>query len=121
MVKNFTPEDICHIIETCAKVGVGRLKLTDIEISFRENFLYTPAQSYLNDPTENGDRRLDDRQLSPASPVSEQSQRASMVDPGLLEEARIADLMINDPAEYEREMISAHMRQDYDSQAAQDR
>lgn len=121
--KPFTTDELCRIIERCATVGVAQLKLDDIELSFRDNFLYTPQQSFLDGPAANVDLP-ESVNTPPASPVSEHNfrnnHRMSMVDPDLLDDMRRTQLMIDDPAAYEQEMIRAHMRQDPD-EAAQNR
>lgn len=122
--KAFSSDEICTIIETCAKVGVGRMKLPGIEISFRENFLYSPQQNYLSGPTENVDPQYGLNE-GPASPVSEHNFRTQSapqkpkIDTDLLDDMRRSQLMMDDPAAFEQEIIAAHMRSPDDT--AEDR
>lgn len=104
-VKEFTAEDICRIIETAGAAGVAKLKFGDVEMDFSPKVADLGAVAMPS---------LSNEVYSPiASPASEQTlsidDKIKTVDEELLEDMRVAQLMLEDPLAYEQEMIDAHL------------
>ena len=92
--REFSSKDLCRIIETCHKNGVSKLNFGDVSIDFSNSPDFPQdGPQVLQDFGDNTDF------------VTEATDEAGVVDEGLLEEARVSQLMIDDPISFEQEMI----------------
>lgn len=105
----FSASEICAILESCHKNGVTSLKLGALQVEF-----YQVPQLRGNVPA--GASQLADEETFvdtegqfevAESPQVIQKAELSDEDKALLEESRLAQLMTDDPAAYEQEMIDA--------------
>lgn len=84
--------DLCAIIDVSSKSRVKRLKFADVEIDF-----------HLGENTSE----------SVFVPTSESSdmEQSKVFDPGLAEELRNSQLLIDDPQGFEQEIVNQHLRE----------
>lgn len=106
-------ESISSIIRAGAECGVAKLKFGDVEVTYRENFLFSASQNYLIGPTENADLTKEDL-ITPLldsghSQESKATHKGALVDRDLLDNMRLSQLMIDDPLGFEQAMINAEM------------
>lgn len=95
--------EVCAIIGACRTAGVSSLKWRDLEIVFAQQGPEAPADLPKTDVYEY------------APPESGQGPQVddtiATVDKDLLEDMRRSQLMIDDPASFEQEVIDSHLRQ----------
>lgn len=96
------PVDICAILEACAKAGVAKLKYGDLEVVFAVPG--QPVMAYdLPKTTFDG--------FAPQASGQELAvgDELATVNKDLLEDMRRSQLMIDDPASFEQEVIHNHL------------
>jgi len=85
---DFSAKDLCRIIETCHTNGVSRIKVSGIEIDFGASVPFVVPD------------------YGPSLPVRAEGND-TVLDEGLMEQARLNQLIIDDPLGYEQEMIDS--------------
>lgn len=90
--------DICAIIEACTKAGVVSLKWRDLEVTFQ-----VPGLSATTD--------LPKTYMPEFAPPESGQASIAMVDKDLLDDMRRSQLLLDDPAGFEQEVIDSHLRQ----------
>lgn len=102
--KKTTPGvDICAILEVCAKAGVARLKYGDLEVSFA-----VPGQPVM--AFDLPKTTFDGFAPQASGQVLTVDDKIGAVDKDLLDDMRRSQLMIDDPASFEQEVIENHLR-----------
>ena len=99
-------KSICAILDACAKAGVVKLKLYDMEVFFNgHNQIQDPQWL----PIDNSG--APESQFTPATHDSGRHvKQESTFDEELLNDIRASQLMIDDPHGFEREIVNAHLR-----------
>lgn len=109
---------IVSIIETCAKSGVSRLKLGDIEICFKDE---TNHKTVSVNPGLSATASLPNPQVlseeSLESTPRDLRETSIPYDRELQENLRVNQLMIDDPFGFEREIINSHLKGDQGREA----
>lgn len=109
---------IVSIIETCAKSGVSRLKLGDIEICFKDE---TNHKTVSVNPGLSATASLPNPQVlseeSLESTPRDLRETSIPYDRELQENLRVNQLMIDDPFGFEREIINSHLKRDQGREA----
>lgn len=102
--KKATPKmDICAILDSCSKTGVTRLKWGDLEVSFA-----VPGQPVM---AYDLPKMASDGFAPPASGQElAVADALGTVNKDLLDDMRRSQLMIDDPASFEQEVIDTHLR-----------
>lgn len=97
-------KEICRIIETASNNGVKKLEYGELRLEFFENSS-TAARQTVHDV-------VDIKNPSTVEPPSQlDTVAAHTVDPDLLEDIRRSQMMIDDPAMFEHEIVQQHLRQ----------
>ena len=92
----FSAADLCKILLAAGESGVKRLKMGDLEVDFVEK-----------GPNIDQNTPFLGAENVPKSAIS--SGTMDTLDPELMEDMRVAQLMIDDPVAYEQEIIDAHI------------
>ncbi len=92
---NFTSQDICDIIKTCGEVGVVELTLKDFNISFqtREEVHIAPTP-FITHPNQEA---VSTKEFINDESFAKEGEAA-------YKEAQLANMVVEDPVEYERLM-----------------
>ena len=98
---SFSPDEICRIIEVCAKAGVSSIESGNLKLSF---LAQVPVQLPVR--PEGGQT-----QPQPATNHEEQSQASLEIDELHEKEERIAMMILEDPLEFERQLVAGDLEE----------
>lgn len=106
--RGFTAGQISDIIRTCHECGVSQLRLGDLAVEFYQSPQLRRTESPAAVPPVGGETPLvlvDETEVADVETLPREG--LSEADKAFLEDARLAQLMTDDPAAYEEEIIEA--------------
>jgi len=104
MVTDLSAKDLCRIIEAGARFNLKSLKMGAVELEFADR-----GRLAIEDLPKTYQYDLPSPESAGAPNETKQEPKASIMESQLLEDARVSQLMVDDPVAFEQEMIDGFL------------